>query len=197
MIAYASLAQARALLNSPDTNDDAVITDCLSRAEALIDRYMLTIRSSFVKFEPTNQTRYYDSADGYGYLEIHDLVSVTTLKSDTALTGTYATTIASTDYWLHPHVAPYHSIQLTGRGTATAFVQGTRTIQIIGSWGFAACPADVTQATLEEAIRMFKAKDADFSDVIGVSGEGEVVLSRAMSARTKLILDSYARWIFA
>lgn len=196
-MAYASLSQARALLESPDTADDAVVTECLTRAQALIDRYMLTRRSSYVSFEPTTQTRYYDSGDGYGYVEIHDLVSVTSLASDTASDGTYATTIASTDYWLHPHAAPYRAIELTRRGTTTAFVQGTRTIRIIGSWGFPAVPADVTQATIEEAIRMFGAKAASFSDVIGVAGEGDFVLSRALSARTKLVLNNYARPVFA
>jgi hypothetical protein len=196
-MAYASRDQARALLKSPDPDEDALIDVCLSRAEAAVDNYMRTIRSSFVKFEPTTQTRYYDSADGYGYVEIHDLVSVTTLKSDTALTGTYATTIASTDYWLHPHAAPYSAIELTRRGTTTAFVEGTRTIQIVGSWGFPAVPADVTYATLATAIRMLKNRAAGFGDVIGVMGDGGVAYSRAMSAEVKMILDGYARWVLA
>lgn len=196
---YATLAEMRALLETPsgDTDDDALITACLTRSQALIDAYMRTIRSSFVSFEPVTQTRYYDSEDGYGYVEIHDLVSVTSLASDTALTGTYSTTIVAGDYWLHPHAAPYRALELTRRGTTTAFVAGTRTIRIIGSWGFPAVPADVTQATIEEAIRMFGGKAASFSDVIGVAGEGDFVLSRALSARTKFILNNYSRPIFA
>lgn len=196
-MAYAALSDLKALLDTPDTIDDTVLSACLSRAQATIDRYVLTIRSSFVSFEPvTNTTRYYGSDDGYGFVEVHDLVSVTTLASDTGLDGTYATTIVGTDYWLLEN-PPYYAIRLTGRGVTTAFVSGDRTIKITGTWGFPAVPDDIKYATLATAVRMFKNKAAGFGDVIGVQGDGGVAYSRAMSAEVKMILDGYARWVFA
>lgn len=193
---YCAVADVKAYLDSPDTSDDTLLTSVISRVSSMIDAYMRTIRSSFVSFEAQTLTKYFDG-DGYRFLEVPDLLTITTLASDTGLDGLYSTTIASTDYWLLD-VAPYTWIELTGRGTTTAFTEGTRTIKIVGTWGYAAtCPAAVTEAVIEECARVFKSKAAAWSDAIGVAGDGGVVLSRALSARSKMILDSYARWVFA
>jgi hypothetical protein len=197
-MAYVDLAEVRTYLGTPagDGLDDAAITAIIARVSRLIDRRAKMLRASFVSFEAQTLTKYLDG-DGWRYLEVPDLLSITTLSVDAAFDGAYSTTVASSAYWL-PDTQPYNRIELTGAGATTAFPDGPRTVKIVGTWGIAdTCPDDVKQAVIEECVRVFKAREAGYSDVVGVAGDGAVVLSRGLSARTDLILKSYRQWAFA
>lgn len=190
-MAYANLSQLKALLASPDTASDAVLTDTLARVTAWVDREMATIRDGFVSFEAVTQTRHLTGRGGR-ILHIPDLLAVTSLKFDSGRDGTFATTLTGTDYWL-PDQTPYRAIELATGGNYSAWPTAQRGIRIIGSWGYAVtCPADVTMAVLEEAVRVFTSKAAGFSDAVGTEeGGGGVVYTRALSARTRRVLQAY------
>lgn len=123
------------------------------------------------------ETRYY-SPVMYDWLEVNDLLSVTTLKTDEDDDRTYENTWATTDYDLLPVNAaldgePYTMIQITPDGDYT-FPCGVKTVQIAGSFGYASTtPDEVNEACLILSTRLFKRRDAPFG-VAGTPDLGEL-----------------------
>lgn len=205
-MAYLSLQEARDALRiaSTDTADDAFLSTLITRVTSEIDQYMRTLRATFVKFEPsTGLTRYY-SGDGGRYLLTDDVLAVTTLHERDSGNSSWETAWTTNDYWV-PDRLPYNVLEIKDSSTAqTAWTRGRRNFRVVGDFGYAtACPADVSQAALEEVIRIYRTRDAGFSDETGVDAQGESVqgggrnVSRALSARTKRILQAYGQTIFA
>lgn len=62
---------------------------------------------------------------------------------------------------------------------------------IAASYGFAAVPADIIECCLELSVRIWRAKDAGFSDVVGVEGGGAVGYSGTYPKLVKQILNRY------
>lgn len=90
-----------------------------------------------------------------------------------------------------PQGHPHRSLELTG--VADVFPAGHDTVEVTGLWGWAAVPADVVQATLTIAVRIWRARGAGFSDVIGISAEpgDQLTFVKALTAETRMILDRY------
>lgn len=63
---------------------------------------------------------------------------------------------------------------------------------VSATYGYSAVPADIKECCLEIAVRLWRAKDAGFSDVVGVEGGGAVGYNGALPAMVKRILDKYA-----
>jgi hypothetical protein len=110
--------------------------------------------------------------------EYNDLVSVTTLKTDTSGDGIYETTWSASDYQLLPYnpgaapeTRPYTKVKAIVRTFPVLCSTLVRTdlVQITGVWGWPAVPWAIKQATLILAAEMFKLKDAPF----GVAGFGD------------------------
>ena len=84
----------------------------------------------------------------YEMMRVPDLISVTTLKFDDDDDGTFELTIPATDYELDQVVQrdsfPFDTLLLLNRYFPTG--RRKRTVQITGSWGFAAIPAPINQA---------------------------------------------------
>lgn len=132
----------------PDTDDDGILDAVLLSVSRQIDawcgRHFYTVLG----------TRYFTSSRT-GDIFLPDLVSVTSLKTDTAGDRTYATTWAATDYDLEPANAahssppgPYWQIR-TAPGGSYGLLTSARGVQIVGRWGY----SDVLQtstATLAE-----------------------------------------------
>lgn len=64
---------------------------------------------------------------------------------------------------------------------------------VAATFGTDAAPDDIVEATLELAVRMWRGRDAGFSDVVGVEGGGAVGYNGALPALVKRILDNYRR----
>ncbi|HEU4543468.1 MAG TPA: hypothetical protein VFR23_20215 [Jiangellaceae bacterium] len=110
----------------------------------------------------------------------NDIVSITTLKTDTDGDGVFETTWATTDYQLLPYNAltqhaeprPYTSIKAIGSYTfPTSYSTLARDdrVEIVGVFGWPQIPSNVKQACLIIAAETLKLKDAPF----GVAGFGE------------------------
>lgn len=134
-------------------------------------------------FYGATETRYF-TPQFNDLLYIDDLISITTLKTDTVNDGTYDATWATTDYWLEPRNArtptnardkrPYRQIRINANGDYS-FPIYDYSVEIAGVWGYTTgisgglpgeVPPAVKQATLLMAHRLWKRKDAIF----GVSG---------------------------
>lgn len=63
--------------------------------------------------------------------------------------------------------------------------------EVSATFGYASVPPDIKEACLEIAVRMWRAKDAGFSDVVGVEGSGAVGYNGALPNMVKRILDRY------
>jgi hypothetical protein len=94
-------------------------------------------------FYPRTQTLEFDG-DGSNRLLTPDLISLTTLKEDTAEDKTFATTWVATDYWLEPYNAeptehwgrPYTLIRVRAKGAQDTFTKGEQAFQAAGRWGY-------------------------------------------------------------
>jgi hypothetical protein len=184
-----------------DTADDAALLSSLLATSGWIqgthceDRFcQATLTQTFVAYD-----RY--------ELDIPSLVSVTTLKTDDNVDGTYETTWTSgTDYQLLPYnrnnageTKPYDKVRVIGSKTfpiTYSRAQRADLVQIVGVWGWPAIPWAVHEAALVIATDTFSLKDAKFN-VAGFDTFGVVRVKQngpASPLSAKSWLDSTRAW---
>jgi len=145
------------------------------------------------------------TADHSTLLVIPDLVSITTLKTDTTSDQSYDTTWAAADYMLWPRNAskresgwPYTEIRVdtTTESDLNTFPLTQEAVQVAGVWGWPAVPKVIHDITLLEAARLLK----DFEHPSGVAGfEGpagvafQAVYEPGLHPRSKRTLRPYIR----
>lgn len=128
-----------------------------------------------------------------------------------ASSGTY-TTIDANDYNLVPDQVrdgwPKHGIELSDIPVGTystsysytTFPIGRNVVKVTAYWGWgtttiAGVPDDIRNAATELAIRAWRGKDMNFSDVIGVEGLGNAAFSRRMPSDIADVLEGYTRQV--
>lgn len=132
---YATRDDLKARAGLSDTDDDAIIDMVLASVSRQIDtwcgRHFYTVLG----------TRYF-TAERPSDILLPDLVSVTSLKTDSGADRTYATTWAGTDFDLDPAnaadrspPAPHWRIR-TAPGGTYGLLTSARGVQIIGRWGY-------------------------------------------------------------
>lgn len=160
MTDYATVDQLKERLNVVDTVDDALIARSLTAASRQVDGWCGRT------FAQVTATRFYDVAD-FDRVLVDDLVSITTLATDDQTDRTYATIWDTADYDLDPsNGPPYTQLRLSPR-SARSFPVGRRTVRIAGVFGWPAIPAEIGEATLLLAARLFKRKDAPMGVQMG------------------------------
>lgn len=125
-------------------------------------------------FYARTETRYY-SPEFSDLLYVDDLLTVTTLRTDSTDNGTYDTTWATSDYTLEPRNAqngrkpkPYRQIRVNRNGDY-AFLRFEYSTEIAGTWGYCTIdnvPGEIKQFVLLMSHRLWKRKDAIF----GIAG---------------------------
>lgn len=171
-------------------NDDTNIEIAINAISRLIDELNDT------NFYGATETRYF-TADWHDLMYIDDLISITTLKTDTVSDGTYDTTWATTDYVLEPRNArvkanaedrkPYRQIRIDKNGNYT-FPTDEYGVEIAGVWGYTtSTPHFVKQAVLLAAHRIWKRKDAIFG-VAGAPALGVQVIRARIQQDSDLML---------
>lgn len=133
-----------------------------------------------------------------------DLVSVTSLKTDTAADGTFATTWSASDYQLLPYNTaaapeqlPYNEIRAIGSRTfpwlypaALRGIPGRRDlIQVTGVWGWPKVPYGIRQGAAIIVADTFKLKDSAF----GVEGGADFTTTIGENRRAMKFIDQYKR----
>src|SRR5687767_4158847 len=94
---YCSLPEIKAWLGITDTQHDTVLTGLIERVARAIDRRCR--RHFYKQGDPTPEVRVFSACDPK-LVDIDDLVSVTSFKSDEDGDRTYETTWAAADYEL-------------------------------------------------------------------------------------------------
>lgn len=190
---YTDLTTIKAHIGITDTTDDTRLERIVGAVSRQIDDHCRR------RFYAATQTRVY-TAQCSSELLVDDLLSVSTLKTDTDGDGTYETTWATTDYRLAPPNAqlesqpePYWLIRTSPLGSYGFPVGIVDGVQIVGSWGFASStPPVVTEACLLQSARIFERSKAAF----GIAGDptlGAVRLSAALDPDVRELLRPLIR----
>jgi len=132
---------------------------------------------------------------------VDDLVSVTTLKTDSSGDGTFETTWAVSDYQLlplnattgHAEPRPYTSLKAVGANTFppwSGYASRADRVELAGVFGWPQIPSAVKQAALIVAAETLKLKDAPFG--VAAMGEWGPVRVRA-NPKVMALLGPYRR----
>lgn len=155
--------------DTTDHEDDPVLEKVIEAASRAIDNICSR------RFYPTTETRYF-TAEEDTLIKLHtDLISVTTLKTDTDGDRTYENTWDTGDYDLVPYNAaldgwPYNAIEITPYSNYY-FPYVRKGVEVAGSFGFCSTtPPVIEEACLLAAHRLMKRT----STPLGVSAAAAV-----------------------
>lgn len=188
---YVTLSDLKVFVGIGDTGDDATLQRALDASEEQVNTYT----GRRFTADGAGVVRYYEALDR-GTVAIDPLSSLTDLAVavDQDGDGTFEDTLTiDVDYRLAPYnaaalSAPWTSlVALTG----TTFPPGARRIKVTGRWGWPAVPASIKQATLIQAARLWKRKDAPFGVAGSVEFGSELRLLAALDPDVQALLRPY------
>jgi hypothetical protein len=191
---YCTPEELKSRAGIDNTDDDAEILAACTAVARGIDKWC---RRQFFRHTRTRTLE----PTGIYLLDVPDLVSVTTLKTDSSGDGVYETTWTTSDYQLLPADAadeaeaePYTQIRAVGsyRFPDLCWVLPSarrNRVQIVGVWGWPAVPEGVKEAAKILAEDTWKLKDAPF----GVAGEGEFTVRVGDNRRAMKFLEPYRK----
>jgi hypothetical protein len=144
MNCYATLDDLRARLQITDASQDALLLDLLIGASRAVDDHCGRRFFSEVK------TRILDSTSGSLLMLPDDLISVSSLTTDSEQDNTFdgETWAENTDFVLGPDTYPKWRIDTLPNGNCS-FACAARYVRIVGTWGYAesANPCEATAIT--------------------------------------------------
>lgn len=174
--------------------DDAKIDRALTAASRAIDHFC---DRHF--WQATATARRFDTCDQWT-LDIDDLVSVTSVKTDDNRDGVYETTWAVSDYQLlplnpaaEPEPQPFDQIKAVAGRTfpqPSGYNSRLGLIEITGTWGWPAIPVAVNQACLMVANRIVK-RSGSPEGVAGFDEFGVIRISSRDDPDAVRLLNDY------
>lgn len=174
---YATLSEVKAALRITDTVDDALLETSIEAASREIDGWCER------QFTNGTATRIYRPTDVFT-VDVDDLISVTTLKTDSDGDGVFDTTWTTADFQLNPLngraggiVTPYTTVKAIGSYLFPIYEPRNvnsqqASVEITGNWGWTAVPTAVKQACIILSMRQFKRYDSP----TGVMGFGDMLV---------------------
>ena len=189
-MAYCSLAQMKTYVGATDNDDDALLTDCITRAEAVIDR------ATKRRFEATaDSTRTFDAQQDVAgrtlYLDA-DLCAITSITNGDGAAITALQVVSEPR-----NHAPYYALTLKA-STGLAWTYETDpedAISVTGRWAYSTTPpADIEQACVRLAAWLYRQKDSSSDlDRPMVSMDGATLLPAQIPADVQRMLQPYVR----
>lgn len=173
---YASLSEVKAAARIQDTIDDALLELSIEASSREIDGIC-----ERVFYSSGTVTRTYIPTDIF-LLETDDIVSVSSIKTDTTGEGGFNQTWGTADYQLEPLnglaggiVTPYTRVRAVGDLLWPIYEprdinSGQASVEITGVFGFSSVPIAIKQATILMALRQFKRYDSP----LGAAGFGDL-----------------------
>ena len=197
---YATLADVKAALRITDTVDDSLLEISIEAASREIDGFCERV------FTQSTATRIYRPTDAFT-VDLDDLQTVTTLKTDTDGDGVFDTTWSTADYQLNPLngiaggiTTPYTTLKAVGSYLFPIYEPRNvnsqeASIQIVGVWGWPSIPTAVKQACIILSMRQFKRYDSP----TGVMGFGDLGVMRVgrVDPDVEKLLMPFRRMSFA
>ena len=182
---YATLSDVKAAARITDAIDDSLLEIAIESSSRDIDAYCERV---FFNTGATAVARVYIPQDIY-LLETDDIVSVTSIKSDTTGEGGFNETWSAGDYQLEPlnNLAggistPFTRVRAIGSKLWPIYEPrdinaGQASVEITGVFGFASVPIAIRQATILAALRAYKRYESP-TGVLGFSDMGVVRIGR-------------------
>ena len=182
---YATLAEVKAAARITDNIDDSLLEIAIESSSRDIDAYTERV---FFSSGATAIARVYIPQDIY-LVETDDIISVTTIKSDTGGDGTFDVTWAATDYQLEPLnglagglSTPTTRIRAIGDYLWPIYEprnvnSNQASVQVTGVFGFSSVPVAIKQATILASLRAYKRYESP-TGVLGFSDMGVVRVGR-------------------
>ena len=183
--AYATLAEVKAAARITDDIDDSLLETAIESSSRDIDAYTERV---FFNTGATAVTRIYIPENIF-LLETDDIISVTSIKTDTTGEGGFDQTWASTDYQLEPLngivggiATPFTRVRAVGDYLWPIYEPrdinaGQASVQIVARFGFASIPSAIKQATILSSLRAYKRYESP-TGVLGFSDMGVVRVGR-------------------
>lgn len=178
-----------------DTSDDAVIEALIEGASRFIDNM-----TGKVFFSDTG-TRYY-SPEFADTIFIDNITTLTTLKTDDNLDGTFENTWntgqSTGDFWLMPLNAvekgiPFSWIEVNPDGDYS-FTKGRKTVEISGTWGYSSVPTEIKNACYEIVNAAFGRRSGqNITGNAEVTAAGIVITPEDITAYARKILQMHTR----
>lgn len=173
---------------------DAMLESIIEASSRWIDLYCQR------RFYSASETRTFDVMSNEEVF-VDDLLSVTSLKTDSDGDGTFETTwTANTNYLLHPYNAalenkPYTRVLRSENGGYEFPAGVKKCVQIYGSFGYCSAanqPKVIKEACILQSIKLFKRREAPFG-ISGTNQFGVMQVVPELDNDVKLLLDSYRR----
>ena len=200
---YASLSDVKAAARITDSIDDSLLEMAIESSSRDIDAYTERV---FFNTGATAVARVYIPENIY-LLETDDIISVTSIKSDTTGEGGFNETWTATDYQLEPLngiaggiATPFTRIRAIGSKLWPIYEPrdinaGQASVQITARFGFAAIPAAIKQATILASLRAYKRFESP-TGVLGFSDVGVVRIGR-LDPDVERLVQPYRKIRFA
>jgi hypothetical protein len=186
LCSYCTIQDVKNSLGITSTTDDTIMRKICEASTSAIERYCNR------KFQAYTATKL---LEGAVELDIPDLLSITTLKTDEDADGTYENTLAVTDYYLYGggledayNKFPKVTIKINPNGDYSSFASGVQLgVQIAGLWGYgdgiSATPY-ISDTTTNEAL------DASETGV-------DVTSATNLSAGNTILVESEQMYIYS
>jgi hypothetical protein len=197
---YASLSDVKLAARISDTIDDALLELAIESASREIDSYTERV---FFNTGATAVSRVYIPQDLY-LLETDDIVSVSSIKSDSTGEGGFDLTWDDADYQLEPLngiaggiTTPATRIRAIGSKLWPIYQPrdlnaGQASVQITGVFGFPSIPIAIRQATILSSLRAYKRYESP-TGVLGFSDMGVVRVSVRLDPDVQRLVDPYRK----
>lgn len=203
--AYCTVAEFQSLSRIDSGADQTLHEICINAASRLVDRHCGR-RHGFWQDASVGTREYHP--DSNWCVQVDDISTSTGLivKTDTAVDGTFATTLTiTTDFLLYergsPNAAdetparPWDEIRITSNATNYFTMADHRpTVQVTAKFGWAAVPDEVKLATILQAQMLYSAKDARTGILQVLSQEGFATrMSRFLHPQADLLLADFVK----
>ncbi len=202
---YATLNDVKTAARIQDGVDDSLLELAIESASRMIDEY--TMRNFY---NAGTATRVF-VPDHNDVVAIDDAISISQIAVSTMLNKTYDQVWSAVDYQLEPlngiadGLSGWPITRIRAVGTYEFPDGNTRyryegrygqediaTVQVTGVWGWSAVPAAVKQATIIQAMRIFKRLDSPLG-VISSPDTGFFRVSNRIDPDVAMLLNSYRK----
>lgn len=193
---YADLSTFNARFFPNDITSDAVrdgiIENLITSVSRQIDNYCHR------QFYKETATKYFSPEEPH-VLFVDELQTITTIKTDEDLDGTFEVTMTTDDYRKMPlnavaDVTPTLWLKIKPNSSHWFPVEES-TVEIAGEWGYcdiANVPYPVKEACYIQAERLYMRQSAPFG-VVGSAEMGSLAVIPKFDPDVKMLLDSYVR----
>lgn len=181
---YAELEDLKARLDITGSENDYILEQVLEAASRQVDGWCGRV---FFGGDSTRRL----TADSHCLIVLpEDLYELTSIAVDRDGDGTYETAWQVNDVDLQPYPGPY---QVLRPRSGKMFPRHRYAVQVVGLWGFGEdAPPAIREATLLQAARLYKRKDAPFG-VTGNADHGQIQTISRVDPDIKELIAPFIR----